>query len=90
MELMAAAAAEAGADEATQSAMFDCVTTDEMLRILTEKGLLPGTMRALETRIDAALRARYQTISIGVIVFTTGNRELFRNETARRMTEETV
>ncbi|MBR0507036.1 MAG: cobalamin biosynthesis protein CbiD [Clostridia bacterium] len=89
-ELTAAAAAEAGADEATQNAMFDCVTTDEMLRILTEKGLLPGTMRALETRIDAALRARFQTLSIGVIVFTTGNRELFRNETSRRMTEETV
>lgn len=89
-ELTAAAAAEAGADEETQNAMYGCVTTDEMLRILAEKGLLAGTMRVLETRIDAALSARFKGLSIGVIVFTTGNRELFRNETARRMTEESI
>lgn len=81
-ELMAAAAQAAGADEPTQRAMFDCVTTDEMLRILEEKGLLAGTTDALKTRIDAALCNRFRGLSIGVIVFTTGNRELFQNGTA--------
>ena len=89
-ELMAAAAKAAGADETTQRAMFDCVTTDEMLRILEENGVLAGTADALKTRIDAALNERFQGLSIGVIVFTTGNRELFKNETAKRRTEETV
>lgn len=82
-ELIAAATKAAGADEETQKTMFDCVTTDEMLRILEEKGLLSGTMTELNKRIDAALSKRFQGLSIGVIVFTTGNRELFRNETAR-------
>ena len=89
-ELMAEAAKAAGADEATQKAMFDCVTTDEMLRILGENGLLPGTMDALKTRIDAALAARFPKLTIGVIVFTTGNTELFRNETARHRMERTI
>ena len=77
-----AAAKAAGADEPTQRAMFDCVTTDEMLRILEEKGLLSGATDALKTRIDAALYNRFRGLSIGVIVFTTGNRELFQNGTA--------
>ena len=89
-ELMAAAAEQAGADEATQKAMFDCVTTDEMLRVLEKKGLLPQTMDALKTRIDAALKARFPKLTIGVIVFTTGNMELFRNETARHRMEKTI
>ena len=87
-ELMADAAKAAGADEPTQKAMFDCVTTDEMLRVLGKSGLLSGTMNALETRIDAALAARFPELQIGVIVFTTGNTELYRNETARTWTEE--
>ncbi len=87
-ELMAAAARAAGADEETQKRMFDCVTTDEMLRILEEKDLLSGTMNELNSRIDAALQARFPALTIGVIVFTTGNRELFTNDTAKRWTEE--
>ena len=81
-QLTRAAAKAAGADEPTQRAMFDCVTTDEMLRILEEKRLLSGTTDALKTRIDAALCNRFRGLSIGVIVFTTGNRELFQNGTA--------
>ena len=89
-ELMAAAAAEAGADADTQKAMGDCVTTDEMLRILEEAGVLSGTVDALKRRIDAALSARFEGLTAGVIVFTTGNRELFCNDAARRQTEETI
>jgi cobalt-precorrin-5B (C1)-methyltransferase len=82
-ELMAAAAEAAGADEETRAAMSDCVTTDEMLRILDEKGLLSGTTDVLKRRIDDAIRERFEGLSVGVIVFTTGNRELFKNETAQ-------
>ncbi len=89
-ELMAAAAEAAGADEETQKILFDCVTTDEMLRILDEKGLLSGTMDALKTQIDHALAERFNGLSMGVIVFTTGNKELFKNGTAKRRTEGTV
>ena len=87
-ELMAATAKAAGADEETQKEMFDCVTTDEMLRILDEKELLSAAMDALKRRIDAALCKRFGELSTGVIVFTTGNRELFKNEAARRKTED--
>lgn len=88
-ELMAAAALRAGADADTARAMFDCVTTDEMLRILEEKDLLAGTMNALRERIDVSLAGRFKgAIALGVIVFTTGNRVLFRNALADRWMEE--
>jgi len=89
-ELMASAARAAGADEETAQSMYDCVTTDEMLRILREKDLLSGTMDVLSTRIDAALAARFPALRTGVIVFTTGNCELFRNASAARWTEEGI
>ena len=89
-ELIAAAARAAGADEATAQEMFDCVTTDEMLRILEEKSLLCPTMDALKTRIDAALAGRFPKLLIGVIVFTTGNRMLFINGLAELWTEEGI
>jgi cobalt-precorrin-5B (C1)-methyltransferase len=88
-ELMAAAALRAGADADTARAMFDCVTTDEMLRILEERGLLEGTMDALKERIEFSLNARVKgQITLGVIVFTGAGRELFKTETARAWTEE--
>ncbi|MBO7048245.1 MAG: cobalamin biosynthesis protein CbiD [Spirochaetia bacterium] len=87
-ELMAAAALLAGADSATAQAMFSCVTTDEMLRILDKEGVLAGTMTALRSRIESALSARFEgMLEIGVIVFTTGNIELFKTETAKRWME---
>jgi cobalt-precorrin-5B (C1)-methyltransferase len=87
-ELMGAAARLAGASEETAKAMFDCVTTDEMLRILGREGLLAETMEALKKRIDEALCARFAgKLEIGVIVFTTGNIELFKNDSARKWME---
>ena len=89
-ELIAAAARAAGAEEVTAQEMFNCVTTDEMLRILEEKSLLCPTMDALKTRIDAALAGRFPKLLIGVIVFTTGNRMLFINGLAELWTEEGI
>ncbi len=85
-ELMAAAVLLSAADADTARAMFDCVTTDEMLRVLEERGKLECTMRTLSARTDSALRARTKgQIACGVIVFTGGNRELFRTEQTEGM-----
>ena len=84
-ELMSAAALAAGASSETAQAMFSCVTTDEMLRILDKDGMLAGTMSALRTRIEAVLSERFEgQLEIGVIVFTTGNIELFKTGTAQK------
>ncbi len=88
-ELMAAAALKAGAAADTARSLLDCVTTDEMLRILEARGLLQGTLDVLNARIDFALHARVkEQIACGVIVFTGGNRELLETETARQWTRE--
>ena len=87
-ELMAAAALAAGASPETARSMSDCVTTDEMLRILDKEGVLAGTMAALRKRIEDALSAKFAgKLEIGVIVFTTGNIELFKTGTAQKWME---
>ena len=88
-ELMASAALLGGASAGTAQAMFSCVTTDEMLRILEKEGVLDSTMTALKARIETALSARFAgQLETGVIVFTTGNIELFKTEMAQRWMEE--
>ncbi|MBQ2202290.1 MAG: cobalamin biosynthesis protein CbiD [Clostridia bacterium] len=90
-ELMASAALLSGADADTARAMFDCVTTNEMLRVLEERGALENTLRMLKTRTEFALSARTKgQITCGAIVFTGGNRELYRTETAMLWTEGTI
>ena len=69
-ELMAACALRAGADGDTARAILDCVTTDEMLRIIREKGLLEGSMSVMAERIDLYVNARTKGLLIvGVLVF---------------------
>ena len=88
-ELMSKAAQLAGADSETANAMSGCVTTDEMLRILKEKGFLASTMEELKKQIEYELSARFGgKLEIGVIVFTTGNVELFKTDTAEKWLEE--
>ena len=88
-ELMASAALLGGASAGTAQAMFSCVTTDEMLRILEKEGVLDSTMTALKARMETALSARFAgQLETGVIVFTTGNIELFKTEMAQRWMEE--
>ena len=88
-ELMASAALVAGATLETAQSMSACVTTDEMLRILHREGVLAKTMEELKKRIVDVLSAKFAgQLEIGVIVFTTGNVELFKTDTARRWLEE--
>ena len=70
-ELMAAWALKAGAGAELARAVLDCVTTDEMLRLLHEAGLLERAMEEMGERIDFYLRHRVRDqLTVGAIVFT--------------------
>ena len=72
-ELMAACALRAGADADTARRLLDCLTTDEMLEVLQEKGLLEQTMHLAGERIDYYLNYRAKgQITIGAAVFSNG------------------
>ena len=72
-ELMAASALRAGADGDTARAILECVTTDEMLRIIREKGLLGRAMEVMAQRIDLYVTARVKgLLTMGVLVFSDG------------------
>ena len=87
-ELMASAALVAGATLETAQSMSACVTTGDMLRILHREGVLAKTMEELKKRIVDVLSAKFAgQLEIGVIVFTTGNVELFKTDTSRRWLE---
>ena len=83
-ELMAACAVRAGADADTARRILDCVTTDEMLRIVRERGLLEGTMGVLSQRIDLYVNARVKgLLTVGVLVFSEGYGPLVMTGPAR-------
>ena len=70
-ELMAACALRAGADAETALAIMDCLTTDEMLRILQRAGLLEKTMEIVGQRIDYYLNYRAKgQLTLGAVVFS--------------------
>ena len=70
-ELMAVAAIRAGADAELARKILECVTTDEMLRVINEAGLLKKTMVAVEEKIDFYLKNRVRDkCVIGAIVFS--------------------
>ena len=72
-ELMAACAVRAGADADTARAILGSVTTDEMLRIIREKGLLAPAMDILAGRIELYVNARTKgLLRVGVLVFSDG------------------
>ena len=72
-ELMAACALRVGADGDTARAILECVTTDEMLRIIREKGLLDRAMEVMAQRIDLYVTARVKgLLTVGVLVFSDG------------------
>ena len=69
-ELMAACALRAGAGADTARMILDCVTTNEMLRIIREKDLLDGAMEVMAQRIDLYVNARVKgLLTVGVLVF---------------------
>ena len=83
-ELMAAWALKAGADGDTARAILECVTTDEMLRILREKGLLASAMAYMAQRIDLYVNARVKgLLTVGVLVFSDGYGPLCATDPAK-------
>ena len=70
-EFMAACALHAGAPAELARSILDCVTTDEMLRLIHEAGLLEQAMTYMGERIDFYLRHRVKDqIAVGAVVFT--------------------
>ena len=90
-ELMAAWALKAGADGDTARAILDCVTTDEMLRILREKGLLAPAMGLMAQGIDLYVNARVKgLLTVGVLVFSDGYGPLCATAAAKRWVETSL
>ena len=70
-ELMASLALRAGGDGDLARDILDCVTTDEMLRLLFDAGLLETAMEHMAVRLDFYLRHRVKdAIAVGAVVFT--------------------
>ena len=70
-ELMAACALRAGANADLARQILDCVTTDEMLRLMHDAGLMEPAMACMGERIDFYLRHRVKDqITVGAVVFT--------------------
>ena len=90
-ELMAAWALKAGADADTARAILACVTTDEMLRILREKGLLAPAMELMARGIDLYVNARVKgLLTVGVLVFSDGYGPLCATAAAKRWVETSL
>lgn len=88
-ELMAAWALKVGADADTARAILACVTTDEMLRILREKGLLVPAMELMAQRIDLYVNARVKgLLTVGVLVFSDGYGPLCATAAAKNWLKE--
>ena len=88
-ELMAAFALRAGCDGDIARMILDCVTTDEMLRILREKNLLNGTMAAMAEKIDLYVNARVKgLLTVGVLVFSDGYGPLCATGPAKEWIEQ--
>ena len=90
-ELMAAWALKAGADADTARTILACVTTDEMLRILREKGLLAPALELMARGIDLYVNARVKgLLTVGVLVFSDGSGPLCATAAAKRWVETSL
>ena len=70
-EVMAGCALRAGADADTARTILDCVTTDEMLRVVDGAGLLKAVSRILGERIGFYLNARVKgQFTVSALVFS--------------------
>ena len=70
MELMAAAAARAGASEELLNGILDCVSTDEAIKLMTDAGIGKNSFEYVMERIDHYLTKRGQDMKIGCIVYS--------------------
>lgn len=83
MEVFAAHAAMAGADQATVCRLMQCINTSEAAEIIKEKGLLSPVMKTVTERIEFYLKQRAgERLQIGMIMFSLEDGILGRTENA--------
>ena len=86
MEILTAHAAVLGADQGTAAALMKCLTTDEALEILEEKGLLEGVMERLLERMEFYVDHRSgHSLENGILVFSQTKGTLGESKDARRV-----
>lgn len=71
MDILTAHAAVLGADQETAARLMDCITTDEALEILKEKGLLEPVMKRLMERMEFYVDHRSgKSLERGILTFS--------------------
>ena len=86
MEILTAHAAVLGADRETAAALMNCITTDEALDILGEKGLLKGVMERLLERMEFYVDHRSgRSLERGIVIFSQEHGTLGESRDARRI-----
>ena len=86
MEILTAHAAVLGADRETAAALMNCITTDEALDILREKGLLKGVMERLLERMEFYVDHRSgRSLERGIVIFSQEHGTLGESRDARRI-----
>ena len=86
MEILTAHAAVLDADQGTAAALMNCITTDEALEILEEKGLLEGVMERLLERMEFYVDHRSgHSLENGILVFSQTKGTLGESKDARRV-----
>ena len=86
MEILTAHAAVLGADRETAEALMNCITTDEALEILKEKGLLEKVMERLLERMEFYVDHRSgKGLERGILIFSQVYGRLGQSEDVERL-----
>ena len=86
MEILTAHAAVLGADRETAEALMNCITTDEALEILKEKGLLEKVMERLLECMEFYVDHRSgKSLERGILIFSQVYGRLGQSEDAERL-----
>lgn len=86
MDILTAHAAVLGADQETAARLMDCITTDEALDILKEKGLLEPVMKRLLERMEFYVDHRSgKSLERGILTFSLEQGVLGESTDVRRL-----
>ncbi len=86
MDILTAHAAVLGADQETAIRLMDCITTDEALDILKEKGLLEPVMKRLMERMEFYVDHRSgKSLERGILTFSLEQGVLGESSDVRRL-----
>ena len=86
MDILTAHAAVLGADQETAARLMDCITTDEALDILKEKGLLDPVMKRLMERMEFYVDHRSgKSLERGILTFSLEQGVLGESTDVRRL-----